>query len=67
MTNKKKPKSNLKINTKTIEQDTCVKCLGVLIDHSLNWKPQIHKVSSKLASGCWDILFWLLGHINILL
>ena len=55
MTNKKKPKSNLKINTKTIEQDTCANCLGVLIDHSLNWKPQIHKVSSKLASGCWAL------------
>jgi len=58
VTNKKdKKKYNLNIdNNNTINQNTCIKYSGVLIDDSLSWKPHINKISSKLASGCWILL-----------
>ena len=44
---------SLKIDENNIRQSSCVKYLGILIDSSLNWKAQIQKVCSKLASACW--------------
>ena len=56
MTNKKeKPTFPLHIDENVIKQSNCVKYLGVLIDSSLNWKPQIQKVCTKLASACWAL------------
>ena len=56
ITNKKeKLVCTLKIDENITKQSSCVKCLGVLINSSLTWKPQIHKVCSKIASGCWAL------------
>ena len=56
ITNKKaKPTFSLHIDQNVIKQSNCVKYVGVLIDSSLNWKPQIQKACSKLASACWAL------------
>ena len=53
ITNKKrKPSLTLKIDDNIINQNTCIKYLGVLIDDSLDWNAHIHRVCSKVASGC---------------
>ena len=52
---KKKPNYQIKIDKNVITQTNCIKYLGVLIDESLSWKPQIYKLCSKLASGCWAL------------
>jgi len=55
-TNKKsKPTLNLKIDENKINQITSIKYLGVIIDDTLKWKPQVEKICSKLASGCWAL------------
>ena len=58
ITNKKEKPTfslSLHIDENVITQSHCVKYLGVLIDSSLNWKPQIQKVCTKLASACWAL------------
>ena len=56
ITNKKaKLDYTVKIDQTTIKQSKCIKYLGVLLDDSLSWKPQIDRVSSKMASGCWAL------------
>ena len=45
----------VKIDQTTIKRSKCIKYLGVLRDDSLSWKPQIDRVSSKLASRCWAL------------
>ena len=56
ITNKKvKLDYTVKIDQTTIKRSKCIKYLGVLLDDSLSWKPQIDRVSSKLASGCWAL------------
>ena len=54
-TKRRRAKFNLKINNNIINQNTCVKYLGIMIDDSLKWESQIHKMCSKLASGCWAL------------
>ena len=46
---------NLKIVNNIINQNTCVKYLGIMIDDSLKWESLIHKMCSTLASGCWAL------------
>ena len=56
ITNKKaKLDYTVKIDQTTIKRSKCIKYLGVLFDDSFSWKPQIDRVSSKLASGCWAL------------
>ena len=56
ITNKRRrAKFNLKNDNNIINQNTCVKYLGIMIDDSLKWESQIHKMCSKLASGCWAL------------
>ena len=40
----------LRINNVIIPRVACTKFLGILIDESLNWKPHIQSVKSKLCS-----------------
>ena len=63
ITNKRRAKFNLKIDNNIINQNTCVKYLGIMIDDSLKWKSQIHKMCSKLASGCW-VLYHLQEYVD---
>ena len=53
--NKAKLDYTVKIDQTTIKRSKCIKYLGVLLDDSLTWKPQIDRVSSKLASGSWAL------------
>ena len=39
----------LKFGKKKINQENCVKFLGLLLDSNLNWKPHITKLSKKLS------------------
>ena len=53
ITNKRKrSKITSKIDNNVIIQNTCVKYLGVMIDDSLKWESQIHKMCSILSSRC---------------
>ena len=52
---KVKPKLKLLIGDNLIEQNSCVKYLGVKIDENLNWKPQIRQQCIKIARGSWAI------------
>ena len=64
ITNKKeKPSYDIKIDQTTLCQNSCIKYLGVLIDDTLTWKPQVDKMCSKLASGCWA-LYQLRPYVN---
>ena len=64
ITNKRRrAKLNLKIDNNIINQNTCVKYLGIMIDDSLKWESQIHKMRSKLTSGCWA-LYHLQKYVN---
>jgi len=60
---KAKPNYVLKIDDKIISKNTSIRYLGIIIDDALHWKPQIHKVCSKVASGCWA-LYHLRQYIN---
>ena len=47
ITNKRRrAKFNLKIDNNIINQNTCVKYLGIMIDDSWKWESQIHKMCS---------------------
>ena len=50
---RKRAKFNLKIHNNIINQNTCVKYLGIMIDDFLKWESQIHGMCSKLASCQW--------------
>ena len=52
---KNKPKLELLIGNNLIEQNNCIKYLGVKIDDNLNWKPQIQQQCKKIARGSWAI------------
>ena len=39
---------NLTLNNKQLQQEDCIKYLGVQIDSHLNWKPQIENITKKL-------------------
>ena len=39
----------IKFGRKKVNQETCVKFLGVLLDSSLSWKPHITELSKKLS------------------
>ena len=39
----------LQIGRKKINQESCVKCLGVLLDSNLSWKSHLTELSKKLA------------------
>ena len=39
----------IKFGRKKVNQETCVKLLGVLLDSSLSWKPHITELSKKLS------------------
>ena len=65
ITNKKeKTRFKVKIDENVISHSTCIKYLGVVFDDSLNWKPQINNICSKLASGCWA-LYQLRPYVNL--
>ena len=36
-----------------VEQTTCVKYLGLIIDCHLNWKKHVHKVSKNNLERYW--------------
>ena len=48
---RKIPSFNLKISGMPVEQTTCVKYLGLIIDCHLNWKKHVHEVSKKISRG----------------
>ena len=52
---RKKHKFNILIDNNKLNESNSVKYLGIMIDSNLNWKPQIDKVSNKIAKGCWAI------------
>ena len=52
---KVKPKLKLLIGDNLIEQNSCVKYLGVKIDKNLNWKPHIEQQGIKIARESWAI------------
>ena len=63
MTNKKENLYySVKIDQTTIKQSKCIKYIEVLHDDSF-WKPEIQRVSSKLAGGFWA-LYHLRKHVN---
>ena len=45
----------LKFGKKKVNQENCVKFLGLLLDSNLNWKPHITELS-KSCLNCWVIL-----------
>ena len=45
----------IKFGRKKVNQETCVKFLGVLLDSSLSWKPHITELS-KTVKNCWSFL-----------
>lgn len=44
------------LDNSTLEQVNTIKYLGVTLDSSLNWKPHIDNLCSKLASACYGLL-----------
>jgi len=52
--NNKKAKPNyvLKIYDNIISKNTSIRYLGIIVDDTLHWKPQIHKVCSKVDGSC---------------
>ena len=43
-------KVTLKIDNNLINQNTCVKYVGIIIDDSLKWLSQIHKIRNVLKT-----------------
>lgn len=57
-------------NLCTIPYQDCVKDLGLLIDHNLNWIPHAQSVAQKLIAGqscLWPHAYYILRHIKIVL
>ena len=42
---------NLAIDYKIIQQDNCIKYLGIFIDSNLSWKSQVNYIAKKVKRG----------------
>jgi len=40
------------INHHPISKQSSLKCLGVILDDKLNWKPQIETLVTQLSKSC---------------
>ena len=54
----------LTLNGKQLQQESCIKYLGILIDSNLNWKPQIAYIAKKIKRSV-GILSKLRHYVNI--
>ena len=52
---KVKPKLRIPIGDNLIEQNNCIKYVGVKIEEDLSWKPQIRQQCIKIVRGSWAI------------
>ena len=55
---------HLTLNGKQLQQDSCIKYLGILIDTNLSWKPQIACIVKKIKRSV-GILSKLRHYVNI--
>ena len=55
---------NITLNGKQLQQDSCIKYLGILIDANLSWKPQIACIIKKIKRS--GGILSRLRHIDIL-
>ena len=53
----------IKFGRKKVNQETCVKFLGVLLDSSLSWKPHI----TELSKNCQELLVFFIKQDIMLL
>ena len=54
---------HLTLNGKKLQQDSCIKYLGILIDSNLSWKPQIASIAKKTKRSI-GILSKLRHYVN---
>ena len=58
------PQRHLTLNGKQLQQDFCIKYIGILIDTNLSWKPQIACIVKKIKRSV-GILSKLRHYVNI--
>ena len=52
MNNHKNISFSVSINHHPISKQSSLKCLGVILDDKLNWKPQIETLVTQLSKSC---------------